>query len=187
MFAALLREPGVVETLELRSRFGFLALHGGSLERGTAEVARDAAARSGASLYAVLQPEELRWHVPSSLVDPASSRALGRYLEHVEVVVSVHGYGRAGYRQTLLVGGGNRGLAVRAARSLRRALPAYTIVDDVDAIPPGLRGLHPENPVNRVRQGGIQVELPAAVRNGRRHDREALVSALAGLVPGAPS
>jgi len=41
--------------------------------------------------------------------------------------------------------------------------------------------------VNRVRQGGIQIELPPVVRNGSGRDREALVSALAGLVPGAPS
>jgi phage replication-related protein YjqB (UPF0714/DUF867 family) len=43
MFDELLRHPGVVEEWELRSPFGFLAIHGGSLERGTAEVAADAA------------------------------------------------------------------------------------------------------------------------------------------------
>ena len=45
-FAELLAHPEVVEELELRSTVGFLALHGG-LEPGTAEIARDAAARGG--------------------------------------------------------------------------------------------------------------------------------------------
>jgi phage replication-related protein YjqB (UPF0714/DUF867 family) len=91
VFDELLRHPGVVEESELRSPFGFLAIHGGSLERGTAEVARDAADRAGASLYAVRQPENLRWHIPSALVDPSRAPALSAFLEHVELVVSVHG------------------------------------------------------------------------------------------------
>src|SRR5690606_39793265 len=65
VFAELLAHPGVEEQVELRSRFGFLAIHGGSLERGTAEVADAAAEQAGASLYAVRQPDDLRWHVPS--------------------------------------------------------------------------------------------------------------------------
>ena len=35
---------------------------------------------------------------------------------------------------------------------------------DIDDIPPELRGLHPNNPVNRVRDGGTQLELSARVR-----------------------
>jgi phage replication-related protein YjqB (UPF0714/DUF867 family) len=37
-------------------------------------------------------------------------------------------------------------------------------VTDLDAIPRELRGLHPDNPVNRVRGGGTQLELSARVR-----------------------
>ena len=62
MFADLLAHEGVTERVELSSPFGFMAFHGGSLERGTAEVAIAAAAASGASLYTVEQPEDLRWH-----------------------------------------------------------------------------------------------------------------------------
>ena len=97
MFAELLRQPGVEEVLELRSSFGFLAFHGGSLEEETDTIASAAAARAGASLYAVLQPAELRWHVPSADVDPGASDALSRFLDHVEVAVALHGYGRAGW------------------------------------------------------------------------------------------
>ncbi len=183
MFDELLRHPGVIEDWQLRSRFGFLAIHGGSLERGTAEVATDAAARGRASLYAVRQPENLRWHIPSALVDPGASPALAAFLEHVDIVVSVHGYGRAGFRDTLLIGGQNRALASEAAGVLRAALPSYPVIDDLPAIPPDLRGVHPDNPVNRPRQTGIQVELPPRLRDGQSAaaDRDALVSALASL------
>ena len=183
MFDELLQCPGVIEQCELRSRFGFLAFHGGSLERGTAEVAEAAAERGGASLYAVRQPEELRWHIPSTLVDPSLSAALGAFLDHVDVVISVHGYGRRGYSNVVLVGGGNRDLAATATDVLRAAVPSYRFVDDLHAIPPTLRGVHPDNPVNRPRSGGIQVELPPTLRDGKgaATDRDALISALASL------
>ena len=186
VFADLLRHPGVVEDVELRSRFGFLALHGGSLERGTAEIARVVADDAGASLYSVRQPEDLRWHIPSYHYDPAESAALAQFLDHVHEVVSIHGYGRKDQWRTLLVGGTNRELAGRAARVLRDALPGYRVVDDLDEIPAALRGVHPANPVNRTRRGGIQLELPPRVRDDASHpkDRAALISALASLGAG---
>jgi phage replication-related protein YjqB (UPF0714/DUF867 family) len=181
LFADLLRHPGVVEEIELRSRFGFLALHGGSLERGTAEIAREAADAAGASYYTVAQPEDLRWHVPSSRCDPAASPALRDFLGHVDEVVSVHGFGRKHLWRALLVGGTNRELAARTAAALRAALPAYRVIDDLDDIPAPLRGLHPDNPVNRTRSGGIQLELPPRVRDHTPDDRDALVAALSSL------
>jgi phage replication-related protein YjqB (UPF0714/DUF867 family) len=183
MFDELLRHPGVVEEWELRSPFGFLAIHGGSLERGTAEVATEAADRAGASLYAVRQPETLRWHIPSALVDPSLSPALSAFLDHVELVVSVHGYGRKGHSNVVLIGGRNRELAARAAAALRAAVPSHRFVEDLRAIPPTLRGVHVDNPVNRTRGGGIQIELPPTLRDGAAEptDREALVGALASL------
>jgi phage replication-related protein YjqB (UPF0714/DUF867 family) len=183
MFDELLRQPGVVEEWELRSPFGFLAIHGGSLERGTAEVATRTAEQADASVYAVRQPENLRWHIPSALVDPSSSSALSAFLDHVDVVVSVHGYGRRGYSNVVLIGGRNRELATRAALALRAAVPSHRFVDDLRAIPPTLRGIHLDNPVNRTRGGGIQLELPPTLRDGHgaASDRDALVSALASL------
>jgi phage replication-related protein YjqB (UPF0714/DUF867 family) len=183
MFDELLRHPGVVEEWELRSSFGFLAIHGGSLERGTAEVATEAADRAGASVYSVRQPENLRWHIPSALVDPSLSPALSSFLEHVELVVSVHGYGRRGYSNVVLIGGRNRRLAARAADALRAAVPSHRFVDDLHAIPPTLRGVHLDNPVNRTRGGGVQLELPPTLRDGEGapSDRDALIAALASL------
>jgi phage replication-related protein YjqB (UPF0714/DUF867 family) len=183
VFDELLRHPGVVEECELRSPFGFLAIHGGSLERGTAEVAAEAAERAGASLYAVRQPEDLHWHIPSALVDPRRAPALNAFLEYVELVVSVHGYGRKDHANVVLIGGRNRQLAARAAAVLRTTVPSHRFVDDMHAIPRTLRGVHVDNPVNRTRGGGIQLELPPTLRNGdgAASDRDALVAALAAL------
>jgi phage replication-related protein YjqB (UPF0714/DUF867 family) len=50
------------------------------------------------------------------------------------------------------------------ATALRDALPDYDVVDELDAIPERLRGVHPDNPVNRVGGGGVQLELPPRVR-----------------------
>jgi phage replication-related protein YjqB (UPF0714/DUF867 family) len=164
LFADLLAQPGVIETLELRSRFGFLAFHGGSLEQVTDTIAIAAADRSNASLYVVAQPPELRWHIPSRLVTPDASPKLRDFLDHVEVAVAIHGYGREGRWTDILVGGGNRELGALVADAVSAALPDYTVVRDLHQVPAELRGLHPDNPVNKLRGGGVQLELPPRVR-----------------------
>lgn len=164
-FAELLTHDGVEEDLELRSAFGFMAFHGGNLEEGTDLVAAAAAEEAGASLYAVRQPPSLRWHLPSIEVTPDDSPALAAFLDHVDVAVAVHGFGRAELRTTLLLGGGNRPLAAHLAGHLRSSLDsAYTVVDDLEQIPRELRGVHRRNPVNGCRFGGVQLELPPRVR-----------------------
>jgi phage replication-related protein YjqB (UPF0714/DUF867 family) len=187
VFDELLRQPGVREELELRSPFGFMAFHGG-LEGGTEVVAGQAAELAGASLYTVVQPATLVWHIPSSEVSPDHSDALARFLDHVDVVVAIHGYGRAARPDDLLLGGTNRELAAHLARRLRLVGDGFQPIDDLAAIPPELRGLHPDNPVNRPRSGGVQLELPPRARgtSGSPRDRgltcvphPALVAALA--------
>ena len=195
MFAELLAHPGVREVVELRSRFGFLAFHGGSLEKVTDEIASAAAEAAGASLYAVVQPPDLRWHVPSDAVDPAASPALQAFVEHVDTAIAVHGFGRPTMFTTILLGGGNRELAAALATHARAALPDYTVVDDLDQVPVELRGLHPTNPINRLRRSGVQLELPPRVRGlgpywddpsrsrdarGRAPHTAALIDALVG-------
>ena len=195
MFADLLAQPGVVEVLDLRSRFGFMAFHGGSLEQMTDEIAAEAAERAGASLYTVAQPPDLHWHIPSRLVTADASPRLAAFLDHVDVTVAVHGYGREGRWTDILVGGGNRDLATALGTAIAAALPDYTVVDDLHRVPAELRGLHPDNPVNRVRHGGVQLELPPRVRGlgpvwadwpgpGRPPPLEALIDALAAIASG---
>ena len=184
MLDSLLAFPGVEEHSVLRSRFGVLALHGG-LEAGTAEIADAAAHAAGASLYAVVQPDDLRWHVPSHYFDPSLSPGLRDFLAHVDVVISVHGFG--GLRgsderwTTALLGGGNRPLAARLAGELRNVLPHYRWVDDLSVIPARLRGVHVENPVNRPPRKGVQIELPPRVRRPGE-DLDALIEVLAAAM-----
>lgn len=163
-FAELLAAPGVVEVLDLRSRFGFCAFHGGNLERFTDQIASEAAARAGASFYGVLQPAGMREHVPSKYVNPALSPSLAQFIEHVDVVVAIHGYGLKGRWSDLLFGGTNRELASHVAIHVRNELPFYRVLDDLDEIPKRLRGQHPDNPCNLPRHQGVQIELPPRVR-----------------------
>ena len=76
--------------------------------------------------------------------------------------MSLHGYGRLGRSTQLLAGGGNRVLAEHVAGHFD--VPGYHVVTDLDAMPRELRGLHPDNPVNRVRGGGTQLELSPRLR-----------------------
>lgn len=180
MLADLLATEGVTEHCELRSRLGFMALHGG-LEASTFEIASESARSVDASLYAVVQPDGLTWHVPSHRFDPAQSPALARFCSHVDTVVSIHGYG--GVRDhpnrwlTIAVGGSGRDAAQVIARALRHHLDGYDVLDDIEEIPRQYRGLHPRNPVNLVGGAGVQVELPPRVRGTSpvwaEHDFEA--------------
>ncbi len=158
----LLAEPGVAEVSSLWSRFGFLAIHGGGLEQMTDVIAERAAEAADASVYLLRHPDKYPHHLSSARYDPEESPRLAEFLDHVDVAVSLHGYGRIGRSTQLLAGGRNRVLAAHLARHIQ--LPGYQVVTDLDAIPAELRGLHPDNPVNRVRDGGSQLELSVRVR-----------------------
>ncbi len=164
MFAQLLAHSGVEEVSELRGRFGFMAYHGGSLEVATDVIARAAAEQSGASYYGVHQPADLQWHIPSTRVRPEESDRLAEFLDHVEVVITVHGYGRQNFFTSLLLGGRNRDLASLLGSNISSVLPAYRTITELDEIPTELRGQHANNPVNLPRLAGVQLELPPRVR-----------------------
>jgi phage replication-related protein YjqB (UPF0714/DUF867 family) len=167
----LLAHPAVTETVVLGGGVGVLAYHAG-LEAGTWEVAAEVAERSGSSLYALRQPPELRWHVPSSAVDPSGAPGLARVLGRVRLALSVHGYGRRSRPWEILLGGQNRQLAGEVADELRLGVADVVVVDDLAAMPPALRGLHPTNPVNRPPGQGVQIELPIRVRLSPDHRTE---------------
>ncbi|SRX93825.1 hypothetical protein MSP7336_02069 [Mycobacterium shimoidei] len=158
----LLADGGVLEASRLRSRFGFLAIHGGGLEEMTDVIAERAADAADASVYLVRHPDRYPHHLWSARFCPEESARLAEFLDHVDVTVSLHGYGRIGRGTQLLAGGRNRALAAHVAEHLD--LPGYQVVTDLDQIPVELRGLHPNNPVNRTRSGGTQLELPTRVR-----------------------
>jgi len=160
----LLEYDDVTEESVLRSTFGFMAFHGGALEEMTDTIAARAAERAGASYYGIQLPDNLEWHLPSHTVTADQSPVLASFLSHVNIVITVHGFGRAGFFTSLLLGGRNRRLATHLGGLLRTHLPAYTILDDIDDIPSNLRGMHQDNPVNVVEHAGVQLELPPRVR-----------------------
>ena len=165
MLREFLARSEVTELCELRSRFGIMAYHGGNLERTTDAVAAEVAARTGASFYGIVQEPPHRHHIASTAFDPAHSPRLSRFFEHVDIVITVHGYGRRRLWRHLLLGGRNRALARHLALHLREGLPRrYRVLDDLDAIPKELRGQHPRNPVNRPPGQGVQLELPPTIR-----------------------
>jgi phage replication-related protein YjqB (UPF0714/DUF867 family) len=125
-------------------------------------IAERAADAAGASVYLLRHPENYPHHLPSALYRPEESERLAEFLDHVDVAISLHGYGRLGRSTQLLAGGGNRVLAAHVAGHFD--VPGYHVITDLDAIPRELRGLHPDNPVNRVRRGGTQLELSPRLR-----------------------
>ena len=164
-FTELLSSPEITEEIEIRSSFGVCALHGGGLERATEAVARDVAKNTDSSYYAVIQPEGSRIHLSSKYFDPNQSLKLGQFLEKIDTLISIHGYGKEDDFWALLLGGTNRELAYHLAGSLREVLPEeYRVVDQIDNIPSPLRGVHPDNPVNFPINGGVQNEIQPGLR-----------------------
>ena len=92
--AELLKLPRVREECVLRSAVGFMALHGGSQDRGTDQIASRAAEQAGASYYAIIQPARLRVHLTSRRNNPDHSAMFRAFLQHVDIAISVHGFGR---------------------------------------------------------------------------------------------
>ena len=197
-FTELLSSPEISEEIEIRSSFGVCALHGGGLERATEAVARDVAKNTDSSYYAVIQPEGSRIHLSSKYFDPNQSSKLGQFLEKIDTLISIHGYGKEDDFWALLLGGSNRELAYHLAGSLREVLPEeYRVVDQIDNIPPPLRGVHPDNPVNFPINGGVQIEIPPGLRWNREYNfwsdsegtprSEDLYKLIKGLVSGINS
>ena len=126
MLRSLLARPEVTEVCELRGSFGLMAFHGGNLERTTDVIAAEVAERMGASFYGVIQEAPFRQHIPSTKFDPTHSDALGAFMDTVDTVIAIHGYGRDDRFWDVLLGGRNRELASHVGSHLRRDL------DDVE-------------------------------------------------------
>ncbi len=181
----LLHIKGVEEECDLRSTVGFMALHGGSQDRGTDQIARRAAALCGASYYAIVQPPWLRVHLTSRLHDPEHSTTFRRFLAHVRVAISVHGFGRDSFAlwvdparglvidaygpavrdgqkdplTGIIVGGLHAGLVGQARTLLSARCPGFHVADERLRL-----GFHPKNPVNLPPEKGVQIELPPGLR-----------------------
>lgn len=177
MLAELIATEGVEEVHQQGGSIGVMAIHGG-LEEGTVRIATEIASLTGAGLYAVVQPKDMWWHVPSIKYDPADSAALSQFIGSIASVVSLHGYGEPGLERTALLGGNNRQFARRIAIEL--AARDIDSIDDLSRIPKRLRGIHRSNPVNLPVAAGVQVELPMSLR--REDIGSAVVEAVAAAI-----
>ncbi|MFK4112043.1 poly-gamma-glutamate hydrolase family protein [Streptomyces sp. NPDC002176] len=148
-------------TLHLAGPIGLLALHGG-VEGGTAELAAEVAARTGATLLTFTQPLGPPTHIPSTRMSPCTP--LTTFLTHTTLTISLHGHSRRDAPRTIYVGGSNRPAARVLATALSDRAPLFLPLTALSEIPAPLRGLHPDNPVNRTRDGGVQLELPVLAR-----------------------
>lgn len=180
MLHELIRSPGVREEVKLRGAVGVMALHGG-LEAGTAEAAREVATATGASLYSVVQPDDLAWHIPSIRYNPSHSHRLCQFLDHIAVAVSFHGFGRKELKETILVGGRNLRLATAIGEAIIHRSSLHVITDP-GSMPRGLTGMHPKNPVNLPKDGGVQLEMSAGARSP--HHLSAVIVAVATVIVG---
>ena len=178
MLDELLASEGVREELILGAPVGVMAIHGG-IEEGTAEAAHQIARSTGASHYAVVQPPDLAWHIPSVEYDPRKSERLSAFLEHVGLAISLHGFGRGTFDDAVLLGGRNRRVAAALAKAIARRAP-LRVISDLDHIPAELRGVHPANPVNLPARGGVQLELSTGARSAT--NLQAVVEAVAAVL-----
>jgi phage replication-related protein YjqB (UPF0714/DUF867 family) len=208
--AELLAMPGITEECILRSNVGFMALHAGSQDRGTEQIASQAAEQAGASYYAIVHPPGLRVHLTSRLHSPDDSSRLRAFLAHVDVAISVHGFGRDGFavwvdperglivepygpamrgQQTgplrgIILGGLNQPMLDVARALFHQRIAGYRVADERVRL-----GFHPDNPVNLPPAHGVQVELPPGLRGigdfgetlRPRHD-DAVTEVVAALV-----
>jgi phage replication-related protein YjqB (UPF0714/DUF867 family) len=143
-----------------RSRIAVLAPHAGDIEPLTGEIARAVAGRDH-RLYQFCgkaPANSFRLHVSSTRFDEAGLREV---LNGARTAIAIHG--TAGDEDAVtLIGGVNRTLADSIAHWLENA--GFAVMP----APPRLAGSDPRNLVNRVPEGGVQLELTRRLRDDLR-------------------
>ena len=143
-----------------RSRIAVLAPHAGEIEPFTGEIARAVAGKDHRFYRFVGKAPEgnSRLHVTSTRFDEPMLRSV---LQGARTAISIHG--AAGDEDAVtLIGGVNRTLAAEIRKYLE--LAGFAVMD----APAYLSGTDPRNVVNRVPEGGVQLELTARLRQDLR-------------------
>ena len=153
------------EHLHLGTSLGLVAIHGGGIEPGTEEIARFVADHSGASLYVFAGRRatgNLPLHRPSHLMELQDRPLVKKFLNHVNVAISIHGHGRN--ERCAYVGGLHQAMVQQFVEVAQAALSHYEWIFDPESIPPEIRGQNPNNIVNLPPAQGMQLELPRDLR-----------------------
>lgn len=135
-----------------------IAPHGGSIEPGTSTIA-DAIAGDKYWFYAfegVMPSGNMKLHVSSNIFDEDRFLAIA---SQVVWTLSIHGY--ASPEETIFVGGRD----AIGCEEIGEMLKEFGF-DAVTTCPQGIRGVNPNNVVNRNRSGtGVQMEISRGMRN----------------------
>lgn len=145
-----------------------IAIHGGSIEIGTSQLAKDVAERAGTDLYTFEGIKDSRnriLHITSSRFDEPVAKSLVAKSKHT---LSIHGC--TGSRPVTYLGGLDKRLAAKIESRLEKA------GFKVRRAPSHLNGTHPSNICNEnASDQGVQLELSYALRksffkNGKTTD-----------------
>jgi phage replication-related protein YjqB (UPF0714/DUF867 family) len=161
-----------VRILDRGAPLTVIAPHGGFIDAGTSGIARAVAGREY-NLYdfqGLRREDAFGLHVTSTRF---SDPPLTHLLEKSTAAVAVHCMGETG-EETIRLGGLNRSL--KAAMHKRLVAAGFDVNDDS----PAYRGESPRNVVNRVKNHGVQLELPSGLIRGLYRDELFLTS---GLIP----
>lgn len=133
------------------NRYGIVAIHGGDIEPGTAEIARSIAGND----YPLFV-NETGGHIPSKEFD---NPTLQDFLGHVETVISIHGQ-KDTQQSFIMIGGLDRDLG----KKIRDPLQSSGFMT---VIPPDeLDGDNPMNVCNRgAKKQGVQLEISHKLRD----------------------
>ncbi|GAI91213.1 unnamed protein product, partial [marine sediment metagenome] len=152
-----------------RGRIGLFAIHGGGIEIGTEQIVRYCAERTRCSVYVFSGRKKIR---NSSLRISSVKFALlnrpffSNILAYVETIVAVHGHNQND--RNVYIGGRNTELKGKIAGALEKTLPGYRVVKYPHEIPNLMKGDYPNNFVNLSPEGGVQLELPRALREAKK-------------------
>ena len=148
-----------------------MAFHGGLIEPGTAELA-EAIAGNDFDFYALLGFKNSDRHEPSyTAADLHLTSArydeprLMKKTETASLCLGLHGFG--GEEADFCVGGANKLERKRLVKELSERLPG---LKSCELCCPPFNGTSLKNPVNKCRDGGIQVEMSPRIRRAILED-----------------